>query len=418
MSVSNLLFSQEITEDDYTRINLSDAGGRSVTSGDFNGDAINDIVTVGGGNSCRIFYGNSNFSSMPDYTFGDKEDLNQASSAGDVNGDGYDDLIIQRGYQYNYYNFYPHNLHIYYGSAIGIDTATKAELSYKSIQLSKHSGDINNDGFDDVLIGGENRIYFHYGRSSGINSIPDRVIEYPDAGPLRVTFVGDINDDGFDDFAVPLGNSGTNRKSSVRIYYGSSMGLDTTKSQLLTIDPKIQSHYYYYYPLSVSKAIDVNNDGIDDMIIGDPNGERLFIFYGSSDGLSDIPDKIINKPIPCPGNSRFGEDIEGVGDVNYDGIDDIVVGFDGYNHAFYIFYGSSTGVSESNFTSLTKYWYNYFDISISAVGNFLNDCRNAFVINHDYINSSVLFFPETSITPDFRIEHACDEITHYFYITS
>jgi len=218
---------------------IKDIGGWSVTSGDFNGDAIQDIVTMSGKSDscCYIFYGNSNFSSFPGYTLKADERLSQVSSAGDINGDGYEDLMLATTWGIS-------KVYIYFGSVNGINSSSKIELSNDDFDfghlMSKHSGDINNDGFDDVLIGGIDPPCFclYYGNSEGINSNPEHVIEFTisQVGYLPISFIGDINNDSFADIAVPIGLSSSNNMSQVRLFYGSPIGLDTTKNQLLEID--------------------------------------------------------------------------------------------------------------------------------------------------------------------------------------
>jgi hypothetical protein len=416
---------------DNTNMNVNavkNVGGAVTSSGDFNGDGIQDIVTMTyktRDSCCQIFYGNGNISSLHDYTLKAADALWHVSSAGDLNGDRYDDLLLAAGNGIDGKNKV--KVYIYYGSENGLDSASKTEISYDyysySILVSKHSGDVNNDGFDDVIIsttgpGHPRRFYLYNGKSSGISSNPDQVIELPNSndGNLGISFIGDINGDSFDDIAVSLG-SWPDYISRVRIFYGSAIGLDMSKSQLLEIEEYITDNPYYF-GLHISKSKDINNDGIDDLVLGDDMwlaGEgRILIFYGSSDGLSDIPDKIINNPLP-ENNVRFGEDLDGVGDVNNDGIDDLVVGSPYANNAF-IFYGSSNGVLDQNFTILTSGIY-YFGFSVSAVGNFFNDCRNSFVVGEEF-GTTYLYLAESLIKPDFRIKHFCEEVNHHFYIHS
>ena len=98
----------------------------------------------------------------------------------------------------------------------------------------------------------------------------------------------------------------------------------------------------------VSSAGDFNNDQIDDIILGIPSEDLVYIVFGSRNLLSDLSLPLSSsKGIKITGESSgdlFGTSVGFAGDVNADGIDDIIIGAPGYNSdqgAAYIIYGRS-----------------------------------------------------------------------------
>lgn len=283
------------------------------------------------------------------------------SGGGDVNGDGYVDLIVgaprYRGIQGAAY--------IYHGSSTGFSTTADTRLVGEAGGDSfgytvAMVGDLTGDGLDDIVVTateyrrGNGRIYLHYGTSAGISTTADLTLDEEDDFPLfghLVAGAGDVNGDGYADLiAASTGTTWSTGK--VYVFLGSSTGL--------ALPP---AHEYYgettdtAFGSAATGIGDVNGDGYADVAIGesghDDSTGRVHILYGSASGLPDSADLIVEGEET---EAEFGDSIAGAGDVNGDGYDDLIVG--ARNHGVdlgraYVFHGSAEGLSSTVATTLS-----------------------------------------------------------------
>ena len=184
----------------FTGQNTQDFFGYSVSSaGDVNGDGYDDLIVGAVGNGLAtnnagkayIYFGGRVIDNMPDLILagtstGDKFG-NSVSTAGDVNGDGYDDVIVAA-----YYNdaagVDAGRAYIYLGGSNMNSTADvvmtgAAAGDWFGISVST-AGDVNGDGFSDVIVGAwqndaggtdAGRAYIYFGGAS-MNNVADIIL--------------------------------------------------------------------------------------------------------------------------------------------------------------------------------------------------------------------------------------------------
>ncbi|MCF2872882.1 VCBS domain-containing protein, partial [Octadecabacter sp. G9-8] len=320
------------------------------------------------------------------------------SGAGDVNGDGLDDFIVGA------YGDDPN------GESSGASFVVFGKSDGTAVQLSdiesgiggfvingvaegdqsgfsvSGAGDVNGDGLDDLIVGAwrddpngdlSGASFVVFGKSdgtavelsdieSGIGGFVINGVSSGDQSGISVSGAGDVNGDGVDDLIVGAWADDPNGVSSGTsfVVFGKS---DGTAVELSDIESGIGGFVINGVSagdqsgISVSGAGDVNGDGLDDLIVGaradDPNGSASgasFVVFGKSDGttvaLSDIEDGIGGFVINgVAEDDHSGRSVSGAGDVNGDGFDDLIVGAygddpnGGGSGASFVVFGKSDG---------------------------------------------------------------------------
>ncbi len=384
----------------------NDSSGLSVSSaGDINSDGFDDVIVgafsadpngESSGSSYVIFGKASGFDAslnLSDLDGGNGFRMDgisafdrlgfSVSDAGDVNGDGFDDLIVGtpgaegNNGDNNYYGFDGGSSYVVFGKSSGF--SSKFDLSKlggtngfrvdgsgdnNTGRSVSNAGDVNGDGFDDLIIGahlaGTNYTgasYIVFGKKSGFDAALNLSdlngtngfsfwgeSEYDRLGG-SVSSAGDVNGDGFDDVIVGAVsfNPYNNLSGTSYIVFGKASGFDATLnlSSLNGVNGFSLNGVKTYDESgsSVSSAGDVNGDGFDDVIIGatgaDPNGEHsgsTYVVFGKASGFEAIMnlsslDGTNGFRIDGEAESdRSGGSVSSAGDVNGDGFDDVIIG--------------------------------------------------------------------------------------------
>jgi MYXO-CTERM domain-containing protein len=417
--------------------------GRDVAAaGDINNDGLEDLV-VGVPEASNpedtegvvFVYLNtpSGFPSTPDQTLELDNDYSNfgasVASAGDVNNDGYDDIVVGA------YGLDTSSLanvgaaYVFHGSSTGVSSSP--DWSYKGTQDKGRvgdsvasAGDVNGDGYDDVIVGapgvdndagyaGAGQAYVFWGGPGGLASSPSWTGNGPTGGDRygkAVASAGDVNGDGIEDVVVGAPSTGDLRRGEAFVYHGSSTGLSGTH------DWTYEDARETDFGASIASPGDVNGDGFDDVVFGMPTDDDseggAKLFRGSSSGLSSYPDWTVYH---SESFAYFGRGIDSAGDVNDDGYDDLIVGAPGYDGgqskggAAYVYLGSATGLDDSSSTAHTLAdWkrefpqqYANFGHSVAGLGDVNGDTYSDTVIgvprydNGEKDEGGVYLYPST-----------------------
>ncbi|MEH2283601.1 MAG: hypothetical protein V7K90_20105 [Nostoc sp.] len=392
-----------------------DSLGRSVSNGgDINGDGIDDLIIGAENNSPNgipeagqsyVVFGGTNLGSGGSLNLSDLNGTNgffingiaqfdlsgsSVSNGGDINGDGIDDLIIAAtGASSNGISNAGQSYVVFGGTNLGsggslnlsdlngtngffINGIARYNFSGNSVS---NGGDINGDGFDDLIIGASNaspngkntagQSYVVFGGRNlgsggslnpsdlnGTNGFIINGIAADDSSGRFVSNAGDINGDGIDDLIIGAFLADPNGIRDAGQSYVVFGERNLGSSGSLNLSDLNGTNGFFINGIaqfdlsgsSVSNGGDINGDGIDDLIIGayraDPNGnfyagQSYVVFGGRNLGsggslnLSDLNGTngfLING---IAGYDYSGNSVSNGGDINGDGFDDLIIGATG-----------------------------------------------------------------------------------------
>jgi Ca2+-binding RTX toxin-like protein len=307
------------------------------------------------------------------------------SGAGDTNGDGLDDIVIGAPRIFNAYdNPGDGNAYVVYGSkspfpaefqlrtpAAGASILSPATPVAHLGQSVSDAGDVNGDGLADFIVGAPltgadysygrdvvsastGAAYVVYGRADGLPlsvalsaitpaqalvfTAPTDFIPGGNNEPFSyeighsVAGVGDVNGDGIDDVAIgaPAADpGGLAQAGAAYVVFGSRHGLpgelhpaDLDGSNGFAVVGSVAGARI---GMTVSGLGDVNGDGLGDFAVSVPAGH--VVLFGSTAGF--VPTLNVDTVSSTSGLSIGADLVEGIGDLNRDGVDDLLIGASG-----------------------------------------------------------------------------------------
>ena len=155
-----------------------------------------------------------------------------------------------------------------------------------------------------------------------------------------VAGAGDVNNDGFDDVIVgaPLYDSGQTDEGAAFIFLGTASGIASAGA--FAANTRLESNQSgAELGVSVAGAGDVNHDGYADVIVGalyydsgQTNEGAAFVFLGGPSGIANgNPTTAATTLQSDQANATFGYSVASAGDVNDDGFSDVIVGAPDYS---------------------------------------------------------------------------------------
>jgi len=321
------------------------------------------------------------------------------ADAGDVNGDGFDDFIVGAFAADPGGDSRAGEAYVLFGKATGyaasIDLGTSNggngfRLDGIAVDdfaggVVDAAGDVNGDGFDDILISATGatadgdadagHAYLIFGSGSGFPSSIDLAtlngidgvrfdgIDTGDNAGTWLSGLGDFNGDGLSDIMISASNANADGKSDageIYVVFGQTAGfgasfdlsaLDGTNGFRLDGE-SIDDHA----GISTGSAGDINGDGFQDIIIGasgaDADAGRSYVLFGSGNGFAaDLDLSALDgtngfRLDGVSGGDLSGASVAGIGDINGDGYGDLAIGANGADGSAgrtYIVYGKQAG---------------------------------------------------------------------------
>jgi hypothetical protein len=296
------------------------------SAGDVNGDGFADLV-IGSGNfayggsggSARIYFGSAGGLEPVPLPLHNPTGSGYfglfVTSAGDVNGDGYADVLVGTGLELSTSG----PAYLFFGSPAGPQTSATVLSVGNGIYTASSAGDVNGDGFGDVVVGGflsghpEDGAFLYLGGPGGLGSPTPIAPGGASFGP-SVAGAGDVNGDGYADVLVgaPYSNG---PPASVYVYLGSPTGLVKAAATLTESLGDLGQ--------VLAMAGDVDGDGYDDAVVGD--GNISSVYFGGPTGLTPKATALL-APLGDAGYGSLGSSASGTGDINGDGFPDVIVG--------------------------------------------------------------------------------------------
>ena len=273
--------------------------------------------------------------------------------AADFDGDGWADVAIAAP---GADGTYPADVDVgrvlvWRGGPTGLDPGSPRILTapvpepYDRFGTSLAAGDLDGDGYADLIVGapgldragarrGVDRgaVYLYRGGADGLSSFAVR-LEAPvpldhDRFGYAVSAAGDVDGDGLADLMVgaPSADGADQDSGLVYVFLGRPGGPGSTPDQVLAIDPA-DAASYERFGSAVAIVGDVDGDGLADIVVGTsgPAQGLALVYRGGREGVRDQPLALLRDPAGH-GVDDFGDSVAGIGDIDGDGLADVLVG--------------------------------------------------------------------------------------------
>jgi len=339
-----------------------DRAGKTLSAtGDTDGDGAHDLVIgapyndAGGADAGAVYVTNGAVTGSVDLATADAKLVGESPgdyagcyviSDGDVDADGFDD-VLAGAYSEGTGGVEAGAVYLVSGPVSGQVDLAAATAKVTGESAGDHLGysmscgcDVDADGHDDVLVGA-------YGNDAGGNNAGAAYLFH---GPLTGTHVataaaatlvgagvghvagyasacaGDTDGDGFDDLLVGAYNAGAPPSGAAYLVRGPLGGAIDLGSADATVQGEAEGDRLGFH---LTGAGDVNADGLDDILIGAPwasaQAGYAWLIYGPLSGPITVPDLRLS-PEDLLDSDRLGLSVSCAGDADADGFDDILVG--------------------------------------------------------------------------------------------